>query len=39
MEKEQQSPTFETLGNQDASAVCGPEGCNINEHRQAESKS
>lgn len=31
-------PTFTTLGNSDDSAVCGPEGCNIQEHRNQEKK-
>ncbi|MFB9768739.1 hypothetical protein [Lactiplantibacillus modestisalitolerans] len=38
-EKQQQTqPNFETFGNDDASAVCGPEGCNIEQHRQAADK-
>lgn len=35
---QEKTPTFQTLGNADASAVCGPDGCNINQHRQAEQK-
>lgn len=32
---EKKTPVFETFGN-DESAVCGPEGCNIQEHRDRE---
>ncbi|QMU07169.1 hypothetical protein [Levilactobacillus suantsaii] len=33
-EKQSTTPNFKSLGDADASAVCGPDGCNIAEHRE-----
>ncbi|WP_275086854.1 hypothetical protein [Limosilactobacillus coleohominis] len=38
MDKSANQPKFQTLGDQYSSAVCGPDGCSIEEHRQQERK-
>ncbi|WP_318765020.1 hypothetical protein [Lactiplantibacillus carotarum] len=34
-----QRPVFQTLGDESAGAFCGPEGCNIEAHRQTKETS
>ncbi|WP_164507231.1 hypothetical protein [Companilactobacillus furfuricola] len=37
-EKKKDIPVFEQLGGANESGVCGPEGCNIEDHRKMVEK-
>lgn len=35
---EKKNSTFTTLGSDESSTICGPDGCSIEEHRNLEKK-
>lgn len=37
-DKKKDMPVFEQLGGTDESGVCGPDGCNIEDHRKMVEK-